>query len=312
MSDLNAAEKAFETFGAEWIQKVVTNLSPLLYHYTTVAGMRGIIQSGRMRAHNIGNMNDYTEVRFGAAVMRAHIDRGYAVEPNPIVCDLFCALRRQLDVIPLASVFVLSFSPTADEVGMWRLYADRGTGFSLCIPAYKLQQPWGGYLIECNYSNDDLDAFCAAALFKPRQVYLEGADAGIMPDPDAYASLFFRNVVWFGPIFKHQVWSDESEWRVVYVRPPEHHKRRESDGRTYIEVPAVEDGRLPIAAICAGLDCDYIDSVAPLQKLMHDCGYGDVPIHVSQHFQLRPGRPAPRLANNDPGRAADLRREESK
>ena len=99
---------------------------------------------------------------------------------------------------------------------------------------------------------------------------------------DEYAALFFRHVVWFGPVFKYAVWSDEQEWRVVYTRPPEHHKERPG-GRTYIEIPAPEDGRLPIEAICTGPNCDQDKSLRPLQALLRETGYGAVQVFLSSH-----------------------------
>jgi len=287
MSDLSVAEKELAAFGAAQIAALHPTVPPLLYHYTTADGMAGIVQSGRMWAHNLGNMNDFTEVRFGASVLRAHLDRGYALEPDPRACDLFRTIRRQLGTIELSTVFALSFSADGDERGMWRLYADRGTGFSFGIPAFKLAQPWGGYLIRCNYSGDDLDAFCVRALAKIREVFLADVSAGRTGTYDAYAALFFSHVVWFGPIFKHKVWSDEQEWRVVYIRPSQHHKQR-SDGRPYIEIPVPEDGRLPIGAVCAGPNCDQQGTVRPLRELMNKSGYGAVLIYNSNHAASHP------------------------
>jgi hypothetical protein len=242
MPELSHANEALEAFGKTQLAALHPQATARLYHYTTAESMAAILRSGRMRAHNIGTMNDFTEVRLAASVLGAHLDRGYAVEPEQRVCELFRATRRYLATIELSTVFALSFSGNGEEPGMWRLYADRGTGFSFGIPAFKLQQPWGGYLIKCNYSSIDLDGFCVRALATIRRVYLDDVAAGREGPYDEYAAMFFRHVVWFGPVFKHAVWSDEQEWRVVFVRPPEHHRQR-PDGRTYIEIPAPEDGR---------------------------------------------------------------------
>ncbi len=286
MANLSAAHKGLTAFCTAQLAALHPKVEPLLYHYTTADGLAGIVRSGQIWAHNLGNMGDFTEVRYGASVLRAHIDRSYALEPDQRVCDLLIALRRSLGTFDLASVFALSFTASSDEPGMWRLYADRGTGYSFCIPAFKLRQPWGGYLVGCNYSSEDLDAFCVRALATMRTLFLADVAAGIQAGCDEYAALFFSHIAWFGPIFKHKVWADEQEWRVVYIRPPQHQKPR-ADGRMYVEIPSPEDGQLPIAAICAGPDCDYENSVRPLQALMRTSGYGAVAVYKSVHARQR-------------------------
>ncbi|MFO1154747.1 MAG: hypothetical protein U1E42_13960 [Rhodospirillales bacterium] len=49
------------------------DLPQSLYHYTSAAGMQAIIESGVIRAHNLGQMNDLAEAIYAASVMRAHV-----------------------------------------------------------------------------------------------------------------------------------------------------------------------------------------------------------------------------------------------
>ena len=54
-------------------------------------------------------MNDLAEARYAASVMRAHIDRSFAVEDNPDASELLEALRGLLVHMDLSNTFARSF-----------------------------------------------------------------------------------------------------------------------------------------------------------------------------------------------------------
>jgi hypothetical protein len=231
-----------------------------LYHYTPAAGMKAIIASGVLRAHNLGQMNDFAEARYAASVMRAHVDRGYAVEPNPHAIELLNAIRQQLSTVDLSNVFALSFTLDGDEPGMWRLYADLSRGFSFAVPFHEAVRWAGldhkGMMLKCSYDPDILTEFCARTLAKMREIYLDDVGAGLQPNPRSAAAVFLGNVSWFAPAFKPDVWHDEQEWRFVFSRPQIEHKALPG-GRTCVELPLARPAagkQSPIVAICAGPD----------------------------------------------------------
>lgn len=102
-----------------------------LYHYTSAAGMRGILESGKLRAHNIDDVNDKAEIRYAVSVMRAHTERSYAQEPYEPVAVLLAQIAKQLDSVDTSHVFIASFSAENDDTSLWRLYSDRERGFSI-------------------------------------------------------------------------------------------------------------------------------------------------------------------------------------
>jgi hypothetical protein len=251
-------------------------------------------------------MNDFVEGRFAASIMRASIERAYALEPNEFVVQLFVEMRKQLAVGDLAQVFVLSFTTDGDEPSMWRLYADRGKGFSFAIrlhtalawALHKLQ----GVVLKCAYGEREVQLFCANALAAMRDIYISELESGVIPDPAIYAQLFLNNIAWLAPAFKPEIWKDEREWRFIFVRPPEEHKKH-VDGRTFIELPLVPDTEekiTPISAICGGPLVDYEDDILPLQKVLFENGYGaGFPVHVAKTHIVRPGRKPPTFLKRD-------------
>lgn len=273
-----------------------------VYHYTSSQSMRAIISSGMLRAHNLAQMNDFAEGRYAASFMRAHIDRGSAIQPDQDAMALLGAMRQQLTRVDLANVFALSFTSDGDEPGMWRLYADRGRGFSFAIPTRNALS-WGGdghkgMFASCIYKSGRLTRFCADALAKIQEIYLRDAGNGLAVDPAEYAAMFLDNISWFAPVFKPDVWADEKEWRFIFARPQPEHKS--SDGRHYIELPLAlptTQNPQPITAICAGPDCDYEDDILPLQQVLYERGFGGLggnfPIYTSTKHVTRPGRKPP-------------------
>ena len=105
--------------------------------------------------------------------------------------------------------------------------------------------------------------FCTRALDRICRIYLDDLVAGKRVELATYASVFLQNVTWLLPAFKPAVWQDEKEWRSIFRQPNmEYHKL--AFGRTFVELPLlVTPQNDPIAAICAGPDCDYVDSITP-------------------------------------------------
>jgi hypothetical protein len=246
-----------------------------LYHYTSAAGMLGILESGKLRAHNIDHLNDKAEIRYAVSVMRAHVERARAVEPIEAVAELLAQIAKQLDSIDTSHVFIASFSAENDDRSLWRLYSDREKGFSFCIPTYKIED-WGGFLMKCQYDPAVLDRFCTGALETVRTCFIDDLRQGQAPDLERYAAEFLYDISYFAPMFKPHVWSDEKEWRILFLRPPAERKKL-PDGRSYIELPPKD--RMPIVALCAGGQCEQ-QSVTPLQLYMHKNNM-DIPIHVA-------------------------------
>ncbi len=262
--------------------------------------MQGILTSGVLRAYNLGQMTDFTEGLYAASIMSAVLDRAFASAKDDNIKQLLAALRRQLTKVDLSNVFALSLTEDGDEPGMWEIYAEGGQGFGFAIPIYKAlkwREEHKAMFLKCHYKPEELESFCKAALQKITDIYLGDVAAGAAPNPDVYAAMFLEDVSWFAPAFKQQIRADEKEWRYVVVRPVAEHKHTD-DGRAYIELPLQPTPQFPhpIEAICAGPNCDYDDTIRPLQRLLFEKGHGaNYPVHLSKHFAARAGRQSPPL-----------------
>ncbi len=300
MTSMSGPQERLREYLFEQARHLAGDVPMALYHYTSAEGMKAILRSGTLRAYNLGQMNDTAEARYAVSVMRAHIDRRFAVEANPDALELFAVIRQQFGGVQLPNLFVLSFTTDCDEPGMWRLYADRGRGFGFAIPTAKAVSWAGdthnGLFLKCSYDCAVLSKLCEQALDKILRIYLADIKAGVPKDAIPYAVGFLESVSWFAPGFKPDAWRDEKEWRFVFMWSDANHQRSH-DGRTFIalSLAVTPENPTPIVAVCAGPDCDYLEGIAPIQQLLNDKGHHNLPIHVSRLHLTRPGRQPPLL-----------------
>jgi len=262
-------ESEFDGYITQLLQAVAPTFPLVLYHYTSERGIRGVVQSGRMRASNIEEMNDHAEVRYATSVMRAHLDRAYAYEPDTAVAKLLNSMRRQTIGFDLRELFVLSFTHISDDEGMWRLYGNRGHGYSFCFHTADAKL-WGGFVLRCQYDAEHLNDLCSATLQRIRSLFLALEKTSTVDETDELAGSFIRKMSWLAAMFKPAIWRDEEEWRLLF-HEPDRSKHHTENGRTFIEVPS--DGHVPIQAVCAGPNCDRQGSIQPLYELLRARGY---------------------------------------
>ena len=128
-------------------------MSDLLYHYTTEAGLTGIVGSDSIRATHVRFLNDWTEFReaFTESYVRKLLDSFRGALPTDLPVDALLVIdgmisRRAVEILEiiLASesaneTFVCSFTSASpldtgdpgDRLSQWIGYASAGQGFSL-------------------------------------------------------------------------------------------------------------------------------------------------------------------------------------
>jgi hypothetical protein len=229
-------------------------------------------------------MNDMAEFRFAASVFRGHLDRRFAVERPGAFLEVLAAMRRHMDQgLNLSNVYSVSFSSNGDEESMWRLYADRGAGFSFCIPfSHGLERwtknyPWG-WICKCHYGEQPLAEFCNTALVKAEELFAKERNSSDPSTAEEFAQEFLNRIASFGPAFKPQIWANENEWRWVFVISPE-------DKRPFLELPLQSQtslDQLAISSICQGPECE-IAHIRNLQKLLSASNYKSCKVYSSIH-----------------------------
>ena len=174
---------------------------------------------------------------------------------------------------------------------MWNLYARRGTGFSFCIPIdhgmrWSEGAPYGWFW-RCHYGEGSLGTFCNRALAKSVDLLdrttKERAEAryenecnptGEGSGISDFATEYLNRIAPFAAAFKPAVWSDEQEWRWVFIQPPD-------TPPAYLELSLNDNSdQSAIAAICAGPHCGE-EAINRVRQALCAVGIAGCPIYRS-------------------------------
>ncbi|MDP2312645.1 MAG: DUF2971 domain-containing protein [Pseudomonadota bacterium] len=242
----------------------------MLYHYTTAAGLIGILKDGELRATHHAYLNDPSELEWFPRALFKQLEHSFR-EVFPVntllsacrtateAVQLFLVIAKQLDLSKGREPFVASFSASGNHLGQWRAYGGGGNGFALGFDLLTLGSLGGpGLLMPVLYSAAEqallarivIDAVCASV----RENVVEGDDARNREVVAAAAQAFHLMVSFAAPMAKCPAYSQEREWRIVI--PAYHLARRSALGpgsrsRTRL-LPTLEayqrNGRLALAS----------------------------------------------------------------
>jgi hypothetical protein len=204
----------------------------LLWHYTDGAALLNIVNNGVLWATQIQYMNDAQELIHIVEEMRAALELlSDAQEDDFRFVD---ALAQALGSAALLRVCVLSFSSHRDDLNQWRGYSTHGNGYAVGYRAGDIKA-WveaqrkgdevaGWALNPVLYRGAVKDAVCHALIQRGRRLRTE--NEGVLPAfgsmdwtgrnpffPPALKSLLV-NLLHAGPIFKHESFASEAEWRL--------------------------------------------------------------------------------------------------
>lgn len=190
-----------------------------LYHYTTLTGLQGIVDSAELRASDIRYMNDSTELRHTLELLNQQVTRRIlAGVDNP---ELLNALLDWLShrVVSGPMLFGASFRANGNLLSQWRGYSVHGKGVSLGMtPQHILScaEAQSFEVARCIYARSEqvrlidriIDAVEALAASHDID------DGGDEPWLDLFHSLE-GDLLRIAAVLKHPAFEEEQEWRIV-------------------------------------------------------------------------------------------------
>ena len=193
-----------------------------LFHYTTQAGLLGIIESREIWATDIRYLNDASELGYGLDLARDLMrDAHKEGELTKRAYDVADALSRSL---AHPHIFVASFSERGDLLSQWRGYSERGDGFSLGFDMSTLAEAQTRFgrvhfsLERCVYDHRQQKGLLREALSK---WFAGGRDSdGEQPKNSLGIGV---DLVRLSARLKHPSFCEESEWRLVSTLVPRSH-----------------------------------------------------------------------------------------
>jgi hypothetical protein len=104
----------------------------LLHHYTTIAGLIGIIQSGTVWATDIRFLNDSTELQYARDILLQRIEEEISTQTTSFPHKTFWERAKEaFKSGPKDYQFISCFCEDGDLLSQWRGYAGGTGGFSI-------------------------------------------------------------------------------------------------------------------------------------------------------------------------------------
>lgn len=223
---------------------------PDVYHYTTEAGLAGILESRAIWATEARHLNDTTELTYAARLIRealtAEISR-IGSDYRPWLTESTKVVDR---VIAETQIFVASFCSEGDLLSQWRGYAKAGSCIRLSGAA--LAQLPNCHIVRVEYD----PAVQRQTIIETLAVHLlaleKARDIGRQEPINHVSGNFGAQLSLYASCFKHPSFSEEREWRAITSNAvlPSRYRQAYGTNVPYVEIPLAPQGHtLPIVDI---------------------------------------------------------------
>lgn len=223
-------------------------------HYTSQAGMMGIIESEKLWATNIKYLNDEHEFQHALDLIREIIPQSKYSKENPDYdkyLDYIGKLQEKIETLDNSrsdSVFTISFTEETDLLSQWRGYCPSNNGFCIKIDVDKVREEAAQiynqvHLMKCVYDHKAKEAELKDLLNKYWSKFTEeSTKKGKREVIDDLS----KEIILLASHFKHPSFSEEKERRIVVIleyAPDNDLRFREGQFSIvpYIELPVSRD-----------------------------------------------------------------------
>jgi Protein of unknown function (DUF2971) len=108
-----------------------------LYHYTTQAGLLGILRTKSLWVSSIRHLNDSAELTYAMKLMKKQLARKPTGDAS---FRYYQKVLESIDAIEPFDLYVGSFSEKRDLLSQWRAYTHGGVGFSVGFDRDRLKK----------------------------------------------------------------------------------------------------------------------------------------------------------------------------
>jgi hypothetical protein len=274
----------------------------VLYHYTSSAGLQGILNSRSVWATDIEFLNDEQELRHGLdqflTSFKDQVNKRYG-------SDRYERLAASFQVHEHIRHFVSSFCENGDLLSQWRGYASPG-GYAIGFDARKLQPQLksrrkGGGFMRVTYDPDTTAVMAKVWAGKVAERLEESFSEKLVPAGQSDVEAVARHLRKFHKrhfllgvelccLLKNPSFKEEQEWRVVraiHMTPSRETNVNFREGplglTPYTSIDFTdESGRLPISEIVVGPGSSMELRVSAVRLLLAKLGYSrDVVVRAS-------------------------------
>ncbi len=252
------------------IQQIAQSLysgSPdeLLYHYTTIGGLQGIVESQCLWASDVRYMNDSAELQYIIRLLRERNEStsspiGEGSQDRSLLAQFIDWIEYRMTNGHM--VFAASFRANGNLLSQWRGYSRIGKGVSIGFKGSDIQQLLTDkqfQLGRCIYRREDqialIDRVLDSLSTMIKQFELENPDT----EREYFFSLIEADMLRIAALLKHPSFAEEDEWRIVspvitdYLSAPVKFREGKSMLIPYYEFPlSLQNEAIPIEHLFLG------------------------------------------------------------
>ncbi len=282
----------------------------MLYHYTSLEGLLGILKNQSIWASHCEFLNDSSEFLHALNFAKSHTGSIYM--EDDYLAAFGRGMRHALEKMNKHDIYVCSFSEKPDLLSQWRGYCPQGAGICIgfdkksielfCLnKGYKLskcfydhgsqQEHIVGLVNSClqNFPNPkitraefeslDFEGQCNHEV--DYQLYISEGEG--KPKADVALSEFCNSINECAPIMKDYGFHEEAEWRVVARNPIDEifHRSVASHLVPYIELPVIKQDINVIKSIIVGPNPNARKCLSSVRSLLKSNGLHAVEIESS-------------------------------
>ena len=190
----------------------------ILYHYTDLNGLIGIVQNQTLWATNVQFLNDKKEQKYGIELVK-EIAESVKSNQNEKVIEL---IINHIEDRAKLDDYITCFSKNGDLLGQWRAYANNGYGVSIGFNDDNFDNnlspmPFATHIVyDEKYHKEEIKRMLESFI-SFMEDYKEKFDWVILPYEEVAAMLIIDNIQAYIKYFKHPCFKDENEYRFIFT-----------------------------------------------------------------------------------------------
>ncbi|GAA0224182.1 DUF2971 domain-containing protein [Marinomonas primoryensis] len=280
---------------------------PMLYHYTSLEGLLGILNSQSIWASHCEFLNDSSEFHHALSFAKNHSAKIYM--GDDYLSAFGWGMRHALERMNKQDIYVSSFSEKPDLLSQWRGYCPQGAGICIGFDKKLIEKYCSekGYkLSRCLYDHEEqrnhISEMVKSCLQKFPEAKVSRADYDNLdskgqvnhvidyqryalegqgkPEADAALSEFCNYINECAPIMKDYGFHEEAEWRVVARNPIDeiYHRTAHSHLVPYIKIPVIKHDVNTIKKIIVGPNPSARRCISSIRSLLKSHSLEEVEI----------------------------------
>lgn len=301
-------------------QRQILPGSGVLYHYTTVEGLKGIVETNEIWATSAYFLNDSAEVIYGYEVLKEALDgwissgsEGKASLSTDLAKYLQSGLEDRLLNKIVSPIYLTCFCEDGNLLSQWRSYGASGgyaLGFDFGPKNYgRLLRPepnvYTARLVRVEYERSEQIKRCRTILDAVFPILDEPKVTAALPNVESHAKVNYEAIsgivgemlIEEALSFKNSAFRVEQEWRLVVRRRellkqgtddagqtpiPVHHRPARGYLVPYVRlIPAMENAKLPLHSIRSGPTLDRLSIILSVHSFLDTNGFRGVRVEQS-------------------------------